>query len=152
MPRDLFPSRAPANQEPTLVASPEMRTPTPTTNRAQVSGNEMEPDEDASPQDEHSIYRQYLHEREMQLSGPIEKPHVPDRLHPYVQVLSIADLEGCMALEQACFPEHERCSKEKVGLDSCSCSLCFSISKVLIHTSSSIGFSIQSFVLRAQKA
>ena len=37
-------------------------------------------------------------------------------LHPYVQTLSLSNLESCVALENAVFPEHERCSREKVGL------------------------------------
>lgn len=36
-----------------------------------------------------------------------------ETLHPYVQTLSLVDLESCVALEQATFPEHERCSREK---------------------------------------
>lgn len=36
-------------------------------------------------------------------------------LHPYVQTLSLADLESCVALENAAFPEEERCSREKVS-------------------------------------
>ena len=35
-------------------------------------------------------------------------------LNPYVQTLSLADLESCVALENAAFPEEERCSREKV--------------------------------------
>ena len=35
-------------------------------------------------------------------------------LHPYVQTLTVADVESCVALENAAFPEHERCSREKV--------------------------------------
>lgn len=38
-------------------------------------------------------------------------------LHPYVQTLSLSDLESCIALENATFPEHERCSREKVKTD-----------------------------------
>ncbi|KAL8911519.1 MAG: hypothetical protein Q9171_003327 [Xanthocarpia ochracea] len=34
-------------------------------------------------------------------------------LHPYVQTLSLSDLESCVALENATFPEHERCTREK---------------------------------------
>lgn len=36
-------------------------------------------------------------------------------LHPYVQTLSLSDLESCVALENAVFPEEERCSREKVA-------------------------------------
>jgi hypothetical protein len=35
-------------------------------------------------------------------------------LHPFAQILSLSDLEACVALESAAFPEHERCSKDKV--------------------------------------
>lgn len=35
-------------------------------------------------------------------------------VHPYVQTLSISNLESCVALENAVFPEEERCSREKV--------------------------------------
>ena len=36
-------------------------------------------------------------------------------LHPYVQTLTIADLESCIALEISAFPPEERCSPEKVS-------------------------------------
>ena len=35
-------------------------------------------------------------------------------LHPYVQTLTIADLESCITLENMAFPPEERCSPEKV--------------------------------------
>ncbi len=31
-----------------------------------------------------------------------------DNLHPYVSTLGLSDLESCIALENATFPEHER--------------------------------------------
>ncbi|KAI4252394.1 MAG: hypothetical protein L6R42_007983 [Xanthoria sp. 1 TBL-2021] len=34
-------------------------------------------------------------------------------LHPYVQILSLSDVDSCVALENATFPENERCSREK---------------------------------------
>ena len=36
-------------------------------------------------------------------------------LHPYVQTLTVADLESCVALENSAFPPEERCSAEKVS-------------------------------------
>jgi hypothetical protein len=36
-------------------------------------------------------------------------------LHPYVQTLTVADVESCVALENASFPPEERCSPEKVS-------------------------------------
>ena len=37
-----------------------------------------------------------------------------DELHPYTQTLSLNDIESCVRLEEATFPPHERCSREKV--------------------------------------
>lgn len=36
-------------------------------------------------------------------------------LHPYVQTLSVSNLDSCVALENATFAEEERCSREKVN-------------------------------------
>lgn len=44
-----------------------------------------------------------------------EKSMTPFKLHPYTRPLTISDLESCVALEQAAFPENERCSREKVS-------------------------------------
>ena len=43
-----------------------------------------------------------------------KKAKQKDTLHPYVQTLSIADLDSCERLESFCFPQEERCSREKV--------------------------------------
>ena len=40
--------------------------------------------------------------------------HQWDVLHPVTQVLSFANVDDCTTLEEATFPEHERCSREKV--------------------------------------
>lgn len=37
-----------------------------------------------------------------------------DSLHPYTSILSIADVDQCVELENSAFPKHERCSREKV--------------------------------------
>lgn len=37
-----------------------------------------------------------------------------DQLHPYTQTLTLNDIESCVRLEEATFPENERCSREKV--------------------------------------
>lgn len=39
-----------------------------------------------------------------------------DSLHPYTSILSVADVEQCIELENSAFPENERCSREKVCL------------------------------------
>ena len=38
-----------------------------------------------------------------------------DELHPYTQTLTLNDIESCIRVEEATFPEHERCSREKVS-------------------------------------
>ena len=38
-----------------------------------------------------------------------------NRLHPFTQILTMKDLESCVKLEQATFPPHQRCSREKVS-------------------------------------
>lgn len=40
--------------------------------------------------------------------------HQWDALHPVTQVLSFANVGDCTELEVSTFPEHERCSREKV--------------------------------------
>lgn len=37
-----------------------------------------------------------------------------DELHPFVQLLSVSNVDDCVAVEHA-FPEQERCSRDKVG-------------------------------------
>ena len=106
MPRDLF-SAAP--REDTLVASPESATPRPElsdgTEGTVAAGQDFTIYRDeAKPANAHPLH----HGR----AKGIEK----DNLHPYVQTLSISNLEDCVALEKAVFPENERCSREKVGV------------------------------------
>jgi len=36
-----------------------------------------------------------------------------DSLHPYTSILSVADVDQCVELEDSAFPENERCSREK---------------------------------------
>ena len=102
MPRNLFPEKSPS--EPILTASPEMKSPS---NRS-----DSDEPEDTPASNEYSIFRDERDEMEVELSAKL-KAH--DDLHPHVQVLSISDLEACVALENACFSENERCSREKVG-------------------------------------
>jgi len=46
----------------------------------------------------------------------VAAPNKYDDLHPYAQILSLSDLDACVALEYGAFPEHERCSRDKVRL------------------------------------
>lgn len=94
---------------PFLVASPE-----PQPARLDISG--------ASTATGHDGYNEFtIHRQEgepisaQQLRTNRGKVGERNDLHPYVQTLSLSDLESCVALENAVFPEEERCSREKVG-------------------------------------
>lgn len=54
-----------------------------------------------------------------------------DELHPYTQTLTLNDVESCVRLEAATFPEHERCSREKVSL---SHRFCFSVLRACLDS------------------
>lgn len=65
-------------------------------------------DREASPMDDDTLHSS----AEEATSGNARR----NELHPYVQTLSIADLESCVQLEEAAFQPQERASKEKVSL------------------------------------
>ena len=102
MPRDLFSSHQ--SHELTLTESPEAKTPRPNASQ----------DPDQLPSNAFTIVRDESDDREQQLSKTLRRSDEKNKLHPYVQLLSISDLEACVALETATFPERERCSREKV--------------------------------------
>ena len=90
-----------------MVASPESQTPRP-------EGTE----EIASREDEHREFTIHRDERQLSaqhLRNNRVKADERNELHPYVQSLSLSDLESCLALENAVFPPLERCTREKVG-------------------------------------
>ena len=97
---------APPSGEPVLTASPETRS---------LDLEDMA--QDLGPTS--SMFWNSAGARELMLSEepgdaePRPRWHGSD-LHPHVQTLSISDLEACVALENAAFPENERCSREKV--------------------------------------
>ena len=50
--------------------------------------------------------------------SPPEEQHTSgtyDQVKPYVQSLTMLDVESCTKLEEATFPPQERCSKDKVS-------------------------------------
>lgn len=111
MPRDLFSSEQP--KEEALVASPESQTPR--------ASDDSDGTSNATGEDgynEFTIHRDetrqanILHLR----NGRAKEKQIND-LHPYVQTLSRSNVEDCLALENAVFPENERCSRDKVGMD-----------------------------------
>ena len=102
MPRDLLPEPP---HEPILTASPETRSP------AQRHLDLEDMAQDLGPAN--TMFWDESSGREPVLS---EKAGSSSELHPFVQVLSISDLESCVALDNLGFPENERCSREKVCL------------------------------------
>ena len=104
MPRDIFAQQT--SQEPILTESPEIKSPP-----SQQTDSMGQDESEESPSNEYTIFRDDRHDRQMVLS---DNPPQKDGLHPHVQVLSISDLDACIALENATFPETERCTREKV--------------------------------------
>ena len=100
MPRDFFNLSKDEENPLTLTRSPESQN--------SAAGPESHTDLD-DPREE-SLYTNFQFRR----GGRINKEI--DELHPYVQTLTIADLQSCVSLENVAFPEHERCSPEKVRL------------------------------------
>ena len=112
MPRELF-SLTP--REETLVASPESATPKP------ELSDDTEDTIAAGQEGYHdfAIYRDETQPANAHRLHDGRAKATEDNLHPYVQTLSISNLEDCVALEKAVFPENERCSREKVGVPKC---------------------------------
>lgn len=106
MPQELFPPRPTADFF--LTASPE-RT------NAQLADSAAD-EQHVLTDNVFRIEKDESDDRELQLSNSLRRKEERFGLHPYVQVLSLADLEACVALENAAFPENERCSREKVCL------------------------------------
>lgn len=96
MPRDLF---AP-NQEEGMTESPDAQTP-----------------KAGAPVESNGHNEFTIHRIETDQTGGLKSWKTAERrnvLHPYVQTLSIADVDSCEMLESVCFPEEERCTREKV--------------------------------------
>lgn len=85
--------------------------------KLQRFGNDLQDvgDEDDSDDDEHAMAHHPLFGM---LAGRLGQrrrgsTHKYDKLHPENQVLTVANVEDCVEVESA-FPDHERCSREKV--------------------------------------
>ncbi|KAF6224831.1 hypothetical protein HO133_010025 [Letharia lupina] len=99
MPQDLFSD--------SLVASPESQTP-----RLDVSEGSTATGNDGY--NDFTIHRQEgKRSSAQQLRTNRAKVNERNDLHPYVQTLSLSNLESCVALENAVFSELERCAREK---------------------------------------
>ena len=103
MPREIFSPES--KEEMFLTASPESQgRPGDATAKGHDGYNEFTIHRDE--------FTRFSSSRNMRAQG-----NEMNELHPYVQTLSLSDLEGCVALENVTFPEHERCSKEKVRIE-----------------------------------
>lgn len=79
-------------------------------------GNNLRDEEDDSDDDamaSHPIFGMLAGRLGQRRRG---STHKYDRLHPENQVLTVANVEDCVDVENAAFPENERCSREKVFL------------------------------------
>ena len=76
--------------------------------------------EDVDNEEEESemerVLRPFLGLQRQGQRSRVAAPNKYDDLHPYTQILSLSNLEACVALEYGAFPEHERCSRDKVCL------------------------------------
>ena len=88
------------------MESPEIKSPP-----SQQSDSMTLDESNQSSNSEYTMSGDDVQDRQIQL---YDKPLPKDGLHPHVQTLSITDLEACLVLENAAFPESERCSREKV--------------------------------------
>ena len=106
MPRDLFSSNS---KDESFVASPESQTPNPEVAEIITAAG----DDDYR---EETVHGDDSRQSNIpQFPSSLVKADRNHSLHPYVQTLSISNLESCVALENAVFPEQERCSREKVN-------------------------------------
>lgn len=102
MPRDLFFKQSDEESPLTLTRSPESQA-----SNSMATGQD-DPNDSALRRNELGLANPQLRSKGANIS-------VRNDLHPYVQTLSLADVESCVALENATFPELERCSREKVS-------------------------------------
>lgn len=49
------------------------------------------------------------------LAQAMSQDESKSRLHPFTQILTLKDVGSCLKLEEAAFPPHQRCSREKVS-------------------------------------
>ncbi|MCJ1355262.1 MAG: hypothetical protein MMC33_005253 [Icmadophila ericetorum] len=106
MPRDLcssvyFPQD---NNNSFLTASPEVKTPQP-----------GDTQEDGQGVNGFIIHSDDSEDRDQQASATMRRKNDEKNIHPYVQTLSLADLDSCLAVENTAFPEHHRATREKVA-------------------------------------
>jgi hypothetical protein len=56
-----------------------------------------------------------MEDEEAMINALSQRNEKRDELHPYTQTLKESDIESCVKLEEATFPENERCTREKVS-------------------------------------
>ena len=73
------------------------------------------PPEDQEPELERDSSNDGLEDESILASIMSQQNEKRDALHPYVQTLSLSDVESCVRLEEETFPPQERCTREKVS-------------------------------------
>lgn len=90
----------------------------------ELEGNQVhdddDDDDDDEDEDEEDGFIEVEHDDVADYSWYFRRPPPTkrtqlDQLHPFVQLLSLSNVEDCLAVEAA-FPENERCSLEKVKI------------------------------------
>ena len=79
-------------------------------------GDVDDADDDDHESEMHRVLRPFLGLQRQGQRNRVVTANKYDDLHPYAQILSLSNLEACIAVENAAFPEHERCSRDKVCL------------------------------------
>jgi hypothetical protein len=121
-------------QDPSEQLSPDLlESPEPIKSTLAQDEDPHSPEEELHTSEEHDAYPDHgdLWTQAIMLfandnnNKPLTRPKKllgdKNKLHPFVQILSIADLDACIALENAARPEGERCSREKVCFLSALC-------------------------------
>lgn len=80
--------------------------------------DESEEDDDEEHDESAEDYVAVGHEDALDFTNLFRRPPIRNRtpldeLHPFVQLLTPSNIDDCVKVEEA-FPEHERCSREKV--------------------------------------
>jgi len=88
----------------------ELTSSLPTRGLQRIPGSILDLDDES----EHSFLSPLIGHLAGRLNRPRSIPNKFAPLHPYTSILSLSDVDECVRVESEAFPEHERCSREKV--------------------------------------
>lgn len=114
MPRDLFPQPTKETEKPELTTSPDTDEELKRRPALTSTGNSKKTQQEHEEDSDENLIRQFSGEVPTMNSTAAGSKR--DKVHPYTQSLTLADIESCILLENATFPENERCTREKVSL------------------------------------